>query len=432
MTTSNKCSALDDLCTYLQGCLGADLVLAVEGNIQGQGMVLGPERLLGLRGITLQFADTNGITQQRGAEARLPAALAHALGEQPAQYLWLPVDLPHAPRSGVLVLWRTAPEHPIKSEGLTALAVPFAVLMSLGMKAREERALQIRFNDLVESVPSGILLISGDGREAFVNGPAARYLDCAPGPHSSADISTSMRALREKCDNVEELSATYATRLSDPDFSLKLQWNLPGLTLEVDTHPLRGDGRNGRLWVMNDVTAATLMAAHLKRLAALDPLTGIPNRRHFEERSIQILAARESSGNRIGVLMLDIDHFKRINDTYGHAIGDGVLKIVASRCRNALRDRDLFARFGGEEFVAMISLNSGESLDAQAEMLRCAIGDSPVVICGQEIPVTISIGGASGEAVKCFSMEYVLARADAALYGAKAAGRNQSLVVVDS
>ncbi|MNT37248.1 Response regulator PleD [compost metagenome] len=191
---------------------------------------------------------------------------------------------------------------------------------------------------------------------------------------------------------------------------------------------MRGNGEHGRIWLFTDVTADLLMAAELRRLASSDPLTGVPNRRHFEECSAQIIAAREAQGHAVAVLMVDVDHFKKINDTHGHPVGDEVLKAVARRCREALRDRDLFARFGGEEFIALLSAPVIDEVPVAAERLRSAIAAEPITVGGTRINVSISVGAAIGEALPGADqplLEELVARADEALYQAKTEGRNR-------
>jgi diguanylate cyclase (GGDEF)-like protein len=237
-----------------------------------------------------------------------------------------------------------------------------------------------------------------------------------------------MRALRQRCDNHAELEQAYAAQVGNLNFATTLNWVMGERTFEVDTHPVRGDGEQGRIWLFTDSTADLLMAAELRRLASSDPLTGVPNRRHFEERSAQIIAAREATGRSVAVLMLDVDHFKKINDTHGHPIGDEVLKVVARRCREALRERDLFARFGGEEFIALLAAPTADEVPATAERLRNAISGAPVHVGGLRIEVTVSVGGAMGEALPGSDarlLEQLVARADEALYQAKADGRNR-------
>ena len=237
-----------------------------------------------------------------------------------------------------------------------------------------------------------------------------------------------MRALRQRCDNHDELELAYAAQVGNLNFATTLHWVMGERTFEVDTHPVRGDGEQGRIWLFTDITADLLMAAELRRLASSDPLTGVPNRRHFEERSAQIIAAREATGRSVAVLMLDVDHFKKINDTHGHPIGDEVLKVVARRCREALRERDLFARFGGEEFIALLAAPTADEVPATAERLRNAISGAPVHVGGLRIDVTVSVGGAMGEDLPGSDarlLEQLVARADEALYQAKADGRNR-------
>ncbi len=170
---------------------------------------------------------------------------------------------------------------------------------------------------------------------------------------------------------------------------------------------------------------ATLEA--VRNMALQDSLTGVPNRRHFFEVAPEEIAGAVAEGRPISAVMLDIDHFKKLNDTYGHSAGDEVLKIVARRCAKSLRQRDHFARYGGEEFVALLPGSDLEMAGHIAERLREAIGGTPVDVDGVSHKVTMSLGVAelrSGE-----DLTALLARADDALYRAKDAGRNA--VVVD-
>jgi len=227
------------------------------------------------------------------------------------------------------------------------------------------------------------------------------------------------------------LAQAYASQVGNVDFAATLHWTLGEWTYAVDTHPVRGDGEHGRIWIFTDVTADLLMAAELRRLASSDPLTGVPNRRHFEESSAQIIAAKEAGGRCVAVLMLDVDHFKKINDTHGHPVGDEVLKVVARRCRDALREHDLFARFGGEEFIALLPSTSAEEAPLAAERLRSVIAAEPVHVDGLQVPVTISVGGAVGETLPGADkalLELLVGQADEALYAAKANGRNRVMM----
>lgn len=164
----------------------------------------------------------------------------------------------------------------------------------------------------------------------------------------------------------------------------------------------------------------------LKRLADTDALTGLLNRRALMPLGEAAMAAA-SPEREPAVLMVDVDFFKRINDTCGHASGDRVIQFVGQTIRAGLRDRDHVARFGGEEFVALLDGVLPSEARALAERLRADIARTPVTTDGGTIPVTVSIGVAfarSGDG----TFETVLKRADDALYAAKAAGRDRVAV----
>ncbi|MEM7508771.1 MAG: diguanylate cyclase [Pseudomonadota bacterium] len=158
-------------------------------------------------------------------------------------------------------------------------------------------------------------------------------------------------------------------------------------------------------------------------LAVTDPLTGLMNRRHVNDR-LQAMQDRYSpEGRGIAAMILDLDHFKEVNDTWGHPAGDAVLKEFARRLSHSLRGADLVARLGGEEFLVIMPGIPPQDVQKVAERLRNAIQrDDFALCCSQSIEVTVSIGVAihnRGEAVSD-----LLVRADRALYSAKHAGRN--------
>ena len=163
-------------------------------------------------------------------------------------------------------------------------------------------------------------------------------------------------------------------------------------------------------------------------LALTDSLTGLYNRRYFTAHLEGLMARIAEGAQGAAVLLLDVDLFKRVNDTYGHAAGDVVLREVAQRLARNVRSFDLVARYGGEEFVVVMPETALPIATMVAERLRAAIAEKPIAIgeIGREIPVTISIGIAvtleHGD-----SATGALARADEALYEAKASGRNRAI-----
>ncbi|MGO8994214.1 MAG: diguanylate cyclase [Polyangiaceae bacterium] len=159
-----------------------------------------------------------------------------------------------------------------------------------------------------------------------------------------------------------------------------------------------------------------------------DMLTGLTNRRRLFQRLEIDLPRAQADGNDTGLLMIDIDHFKQINDTYGHLAGDNVLRAFAICATTMFRARDLFARYGGEEFVAVVSCVTMEELVALAERLRVALAKVCVEFDGGSVSATVSVGVAMwSECVsKCASLNCLdlVALADERMYAAKQAGRN--------
>jgi two-component system cell cycle response regulator len=164
----------------------------------------------------------------------------------------------------------------------------------------------------------------------------------------------------------------------------------------------------------------------LEALATTDPLTRVLNRRALLDRlNTEVDRARRYSSS-LTLLLLDVDHFKQINDTAGHLAGDSVLRQLAGLLEEAQRKVDIVARYGGEEFVAILPETSSDGAVIYADRLRERIGGQPFDV-GAEHPVhlTVSIGIATFPSARVTSTEDLFARADEALYRAKAGGRNQ-------
>lgn len=180
-----------------------------------------------------------------------------------------------------------------------------------------------------------------------------------------------------------------------------------------------------------DITEYKRMETELREMATIDFLTGLYNRRKFMTRMDEQLARLQRGVTSIvTVLMLDLDHFKRINDTYGHGIGDLVLKHFAQTIGAELRKIDTVGRIGGEEFGIILPGADAKAALMFSERMCRTVMNQPLLHEGQPIPVTVSIGVAAMSAADS-SAELALARADAALYRAKAAGRNRVEVAAD-
>ncbi len=161
-----------------------------------------------------------------------------------------------------------------------------------------------------------------------------------------------------------------------------------------------------------------------QRLAITDPLTQLFNRRYFFQ--IASLEFRRAVRHRtpLSVLMIDIDRFKRVNDTYGHQVGDVTLQKVAAACKHSIREIDILARYGGEEFVVLLPDTDARGARRVAQRLHETVGGHPVQAGKHEIAVTVSVGGAVMTA-DTGELDVLIGRADQALYRAKQAGRNR-------
>jgi two-component system, cell cycle response regulator len=162
----------------------------------------------------------------------------------------------------------------------------------------------------------------------------------------------------------------------------------------------------------------------LRRLALYDALTGAANKAHFTDRLREAVAKARTNAVDITVLALDLDHFKRVNDTHGHQAGDAVLRHAATTIGREVDEGLLFGRVGGEEF-AVLGVGVGHAAGLRlGERIRAALASAPVIWSGIEIPVTVSVGVAVRAAASDETAEGLFGRADAQLYAAKSDGRN--------
>lgn len=201
--------------------------------------------------------------------------------------------------------------------------------------------------------------------------------------------------------------------------------------LSSSGHPIQdAEGRTtGYRGVDVDVTELTEARMQLERQALHDPLTGLANRHKFLERFNLECDRLQRYGHPLSLLVIDVDHFKRVNDRYGHLVGDVVLKRVATLLETTVRSTDLVARFGGEEFIVLLPETGPKGAALLAEALRARIGGEPIdAECRGEsiaVSVTVSVGVASVGGPQTLSFDDVMERADAAVYHAKHTGRDR-------
>ena len=181
--------------------------------------------------------------------------------------------------------------------------------------------------------------------------------------------------------------------------------------------------------------AAALENARLfeeaRRLATIDTLTEIYNRSHFFLRAQAEFNRARRLGEPMAAMMIDIDHFKRVNDTYGHLVGDQVLRVIAGLCNKRMRKYDLLGRYGGEEFVVILPHTTIAQALTTAERIRENISQTEIKTTESTINVRVSIGVAA-LTKKMETLESLLDQADRALYQAKDTGRNRVARIMDN
>jgi len=178
--------------------------------------------------------------------------------------------------------------------------------------------------------------------------------------------------------------------------------------------------------IITDTTEATEFLARLERLVSTDELTKVDNRRRFFEHAERELELARRRGAGIAFAMLDLDHFKRVNDEHGHAAGDAALVAVCEACKSALRSTDILCRYGGEEFMVILPEATPADALEIVERVRLKIAETVVAGPRAAFGVTASFGVSGNAGPPYEDLEVYLRRADEALYRAKAEGRDRT------
>jgi len=290
----------------------------------------------------------------------------------------------------------------------------------------------LRHNALVlEAAGEGICGVDNEGRITFINRAALemhgyrRDEVMGKNPHHlfHHHRPDGRPYTTEACPFIQTIQTlgdsetrTYEDSLSRRDGSF--------FPAKVTITPIFEQGRRtGIVVVFHDITEQRNRQEALLRLATTDSLTGVSNRRHFLERLDAELARQRRHGGPTSLLMTDLDFFKRVNDTHGHAAGDAVLSNFVRVVRQTVRRSDIIGRLGGEEFAILLPGDGIHGARELAERLRRAFECNPAHIGNVIIPVTVSIG-ISSLRTDDMTADAPLRRADEALYAAKDAGRN--------
>lgn len=287
---------------------------------------------------------------------------------------------------------------------------------------------QALFRAIVENVGDLVAVLDTDGRRIYNSpsyGPLFRQEDIRVGSNSFLEVHVEDRQRIREIFN--RTVSTGNGQRAEFRFVLK---DGSIRHMQSDGRAIRAlDGKVSKVVVVSrDITALKRLEIELREIAATDSLTGLPSRRHFLSRLEQESARiRRHQGHRAAVLMLDCDRFKMVNDEYGHAAGDQVLKHLASLVTHELRKFDIAGRLGGEEFAIILSGADLASAEAFAERLRKKVATTPKTHGEKVLRITISMGVASMGAADVRG-EDALSRADRALYRAKERGRDQVAV----
>lgn len=295
-----------------------------------------------------------------------------------------------------------------------------------------------QLNDLIEAIDEVVVQYEPgqDGWRTTFVGPGLEQLAGLPPGHDTADPLLESASLLDRRRVVEHRRQVLREGRGEIEYRVvdnagAQRWISERLWVRSDGERTVVDG------IASNVTERVLITAELaaardeaERRARTDPLTGLNNRLHFSERLDQEIARVRRDGRPFGLVLLDLDRFKQLNDRHGHLAGDRALVEVAARLGQRLRPYDVIARWGGEEFAVLVAqVPDHDALATVCESLRQVVAEAPIPIGAGEVTVTTSVGAvlASGPYV---TADGLLTSADEALYRAKGRGRNQIDVAI--
>ncbi len=321
-----------------------------------------------------------------------------------------------------------------------SVLVIFSTVSLLGMRAYQRHRSRLerlaaqareqveRFNVALDRIPTYIYMKDRERRYVYANKPTLELFGCTAEelvgspdtrffpPEAAARLhEIDSRVLDQGADSAEEVV------VDTPDGKRRVYW-------EIKT-PIYEGGDRSRIWglcgISTDITERKALEERFEQQAHLDYLTGLYNRRHFMEQGETELSRAQRHGRALSIFMLDIDHFKQFNDTYGHKAGDQVLQKLAEVMRGTLRTVDILGRVGGEEFAVLLPETELAEAVEVAERLRLAVEQTAVVFeAGLPQHFTVSIGVTTQRKMET-NLDILLSEADRALYRAKEAGRNR-------
>ncbi|MDX6718174.1 MAG: hypothetical protein QOJ63_428 [Solirubrobacteraceae bacterium] len=292
-------------------------------------------------------------------------------------------------------------------------------------KERVEGALSILAATL-DSTADGILVVDDKGTIVNYNRKFAEMWHIPEDVLESHDDERAIAFVLGRLRDPEQFLARVRELYAHPDDESHDEFELKDeRVFERQSKPHRLGGKSiGRVWSFRDVSAHKDIQADLRQLADHDGLTGLTNRRRFDEELAREAATAQRYGGGLVAMLLDIDNFKDVNDTYGHKAGDDVIQSLAALLRQRMRETDVVARLGGDEFAVLLPRMDHLSAQKLADTLVEAVRDHGVPVGGRHVSMTVSIGVAMlGESDP--GGAELLAEADRAMYDAKRGGRDR-------
>jgi len=323
----------------------------------------------------------------------------------------------------------------IQWEFYSALSISLIVICLLGwllLNLSQQRQAVLsqkrRLDAIGQAVGEGIYVLDTEGNTVYINQAVTRLTGynadklCQGDLHQLLHAHAGQDRLSLNQCPIFSQALKGACYEGDEQFRTRTGELIP---VVVTSRPLWEDDQiTGVVTVFRDITERKEHELKLQELATTDPLTGLSNRRAFLERLSEELRLCRRLHHDSSLLMVDFDHFKAINDQYGHNAGDKVLQHFAQQARHCLRQTDLPGRLGGEEFAILLPGTNLEGASHLAELMRQRLESSPTEFDGQSIPMTLSIGLTLLSPDDAGTSE-LLNRADKALYRAKSGGRNR-------
>ncbi len=307
-------------------------------------------------------------------------------------------------------------------EGLLLLVANGLMVFLVGrvLKQRDEIVNKKIF--LFDRIDSFVFGIDNEGKIDLCNKNMSELLGLQ---HNDEVIGEYFWKFEQEVNN-KGLKEIFSYLHSDENQKEELEFEKDGQrrVFIVQTYFVEHDGFvGGKSVILYEITKRKVMEEKLKELATTDSLTNLYNRRYFEQKFHEEIARSERYNHPISLMVLDIDFFKKVNDTYGHTAGDEVLKKLSQILLENLRNTDVAARLGGEEFAVLLPETDKEDMLQIAERLLQHIRQTEIQVDGHVLSITSSIGVITIN--KDFQMKEMLERADAALYRAKENGRDQ-------